>query len=162
MNTEDTVFHVVNSEYFPTRATVTDNCSDSTNVSLTVNSNVNPYVVGCYQEYHTAVDSSGNRSLKIRTICVRSSLDLSAKVVSEDALFQVYPNPTSGTFQAQIGLEDREGLEVVVKNMLGETVERFDLVDEQNLIDIGSQPSGMYIVTLRTNGVGYVRKVFLK
>ena len=70
LNTEDTIFHEVNLMYSPVRASVKDNVSDSSQLSLTRFSNVNPFAIGIYSDRYLAIDSAGNQSTKIRWVIV--------------------------------------------------------------------------------------------
>jgi hypothetical protein len=71
LNTFDIVEHEVRTPYNSVNASVTDNYYGSTQVSLILlSSNVNPNVLGTYQEVFQAVDGSGNVSTKTRTVKV--------------------------------------------------------------------------------------------
>jgi PKD repeat protein len=70
LNTFAIVRHPVNTPYTPVEPDVTDNIYDETQVSLTRSSNVNPFVIGDYQDTYTATDASGNTSTVIRTVSV--------------------------------------------------------------------------------------------
>ncbi|MBO6516155.1 MAG: DUF5011 domain-containing protein [Bacteroidia bacterium] len=70
LNTLDTVTHLVNSPYTPVEASVTDNLYDYTQVSLTRNSNVNPFLLGLYTDEYTATDASGNVTVRNRWVRV--------------------------------------------------------------------------------------------
>ncbi|MBL7837296.1 MAG: DUF5011 domain-containing protein [Bacteroidetes bacterium] len=71
LNTFDIVEHEVRTPYNSTPATVSDNYYGAGQVSLVMlSSNVNPNVLGTYQEVFQAVDGSGNISTKTRTVKV--------------------------------------------------------------------------------------------
>ncbi|MFY0645173.1 MAG: DUF5011 domain-containing protein, partial [Bacteroidia bacterium] len=70
LHTLDTVWHEVNTEYNPVNATASDNLYNSTQISLTSSSNVNPYLLGTYQDSYTATDASGNVSSRTRYVKV--------------------------------------------------------------------------------------------
>ncbi|MFT5723037.1 MAG: hypothetical protein ACI9JN_000142 [Bacteroidia bacterium] len=70
LNTADTVYHEVNYPYNPVIVTVTDNNSDSSKISITKSSNVNPYHLGIYTDRYTVTDSAGNEALKIRWVII--------------------------------------------------------------------------------------------
>lgn len=70
LNTLPTIYHNVNSPYTPIPATASDNLYNSTQISLTSTSNVDPYTLGTYQDTYTATDAAGNTATKIRTVIV--------------------------------------------------------------------------------------------
>ena len=70
LNTPDTVYHLVNLPYTPVRASVTDNHYDETQVSLSLQSDVNPFKLGMYRDVYMATDASGNQSVKPRYVRV--------------------------------------------------------------------------------------------
>lgn len=70
LHTLDTVYHTVNNPYNPVEPSVSDNLYDNTQVSLTRTSNVNPFVLGLYEDTYTATDASGNVAIKKRWVRV--------------------------------------------------------------------------------------------
>ena len=70
LRTLDVTYHPVNTPYTPVSATAADNLYNTTQISLTQSSNVNPYVLGTYADTYTATDAAGNVSTKIRTVHV--------------------------------------------------------------------------------------------
>jgi PKD repeat protein len=70
LRTLDVIYHPVNSVYTPVDATASDNLYNTTQISLTKTSNVNPYVLGTYADTYTATDAAGNVSVKVRTVHV--------------------------------------------------------------------------------------------
>jgi hypothetical protein len=79
LHTLDTVLHDVNTPYSAVNATASDNLYNSTQISLTKTSNVNPYKLGTYQDTYTATDASGNVSTRLRYVKV---VDRKAPVIS--------------------------------------------------------------------------------
>ncbi|MCB9245267.1 MAG: DUF5011 domain-containing protein [Flavobacteriales bacterium] len=70
LKTLDTVYHKVNTQYKAVEPSVSDNLYDNTQVSLTRSSNVNPFVLGLYEDTYTATDASGNVAVKKRWVRV--------------------------------------------------------------------------------------------
>lgn len=70
LNTEDTIHHEVNSQYFPVKISITDNVSDTSNMSITLTSNVNPFQLGIYYDKYVVTDFAGNKTEKFRWIVV--------------------------------------------------------------------------------------------
>ncbi|CAI8366025.1 MAG: Pesticidal crystal protein Cry22Aa [Bacteroidetes bacterium MED-G17] len=70
LNSLDTILHPVFSDYNPIQASAIDNLYNQSEISVTLQSNVNPYQLGTYQDTYTAIDGSGNKSSKVRTVKV--------------------------------------------------------------------------------------------
>ena len=70
LHTLDDVYHPVNTPYTPTDATASDNLFNSTQISLTEASDVNPFVLGTYTDTYVATDAAGNVSTKVRRVHV--------------------------------------------------------------------------------------------
>jgi len=71
LNTFDIVYHEVRTAYNSVAATVTDNYYGPGQVSLVkVSSTVDANTLGTYQETFEAIDGSGNKTTKIRTVKV--------------------------------------------------------------------------------------------
>lgn len=74
LNTFDIVYHEVRTAYNSIAASVTDNYYDNTQVSITKTlSTVNANVLGSYVETYEAVDGSGNKTTKTRTVIVQDT-----------------------------------------------------------------------------------------
>jgi len=66
---------------------------------------------------------------------------------------KIYPNPTNGKFTIQItDLKSSINNQLSVTNILGETVYSSLINNKSSIIelDLSDQPSGMYIVNIRT------------
>jgi len=70
LNTNDTVYHDVNSPYSSRSVTVTDNYYDPTQVSTVRTGKVDPFTLGTYVETFIATDGSGNKTTKMRYVKV--------------------------------------------------------------------------------------------
>ncbi|MBI1307927.1 MAG: T9SS type A sorting domain-containing protein [Bacteroidetes bacterium] len=70
LNTRDTITHEVDNKYVSVKTRVTDNCSDSTQISVVRQMNLNPYILGFYFEKFTATDHHGNVAVRTRIIHV--------------------------------------------------------------------------------------------
>jgi PKD repeat protein len=92
----------------------------------------------------------------IASICNRSYTTSQTIVVSDSGIhlgdmqsFYLYPNPVEESIQL-MGMEHDE---VVIYNMSGSQVERFQLRGRSHSLDVSNWPSGIYIVE-RPNGPG--------
>lgn len=70
LNTEDVIFHDVNTAYTSRNVTVADNYYPLSKVSVVKTGSVDPYTLGTYTETYTATDESGNVATKVRTVIV--------------------------------------------------------------------------------------------
>jgi alpha-tubulin suppressor-like RCC1 family protein len=66
----------------------------------------------------------------------------------DEGSLQVFPNPSPGRFTVR---SDGEQADLRIRNMIGQVVYRARTKGQAVEVDLASQPSGMYCVTLRTN-----------
>jgi hypothetical protein len=83
LNTLDTVIHEVNNPYTPVQASTSDNYYDNTQVSITRTSNVNAFLLGLYYDEFTAIDGSGNVTVRRRWVRV---VDSQSPIINGSAL----------------------------------------------------------------------------
>jgi hypothetical protein len=78
LNTQDTIYHDVKTDYVSRSVTIRENYSSPLLVKTTKSSNVNENVLGVYQEVFTAEDESGNKAIRTRVVKVvdRTAPDL--------------------------------------------------------------------------------------
>lgn len=72
----------------------------------------------------------------------------------------IYPNPSSGQFTIKLN-GNQNGYTVELYNLLGELVYQFVLSNSQGIIDLSTQPAGMYFVYVKSNAGVEVGKVLL-
>ncbi|PCJ89781.1 MAG: hypothetical protein COA57_01090 [Flavobacteriales bacterium] len=73
----------------------------------------------------------------------------SIRQVKEQAFsFDVYPNPNDGNFKLRMRNEEFHDTEVVIYNILGETVYQSTISNQQSTINLSAQPPGIYFVKL--------------
>jgi hypothetical protein len=88
-------------------------------------------------------------------------------IPSEDLHFEqkiiVDPNPTTGKTTVKLNLEDDLNGRLVLYTATGELIKEIftgtlkkGASDYQ--IDLSSQPSGMYIITIESDGMNYIKK----
>lgn len=79
-------------------------------------------------------------------------------VFSNDILWQVYPNPSTGVFNLVYQLPDGENLHVRVIDMNGKTVKQYSVLStgflQKQLIDLGGKqvPPGLYMLEAESGG----------
>ena len=114
-------------------------------------------------------DPSGNRKSREKVITMsRSSMPNSSAVETdtpdtevaaaeipsfEDVLSEmkitIYPNPTQGLLQIDItGGEIPEGAKIYINNMMGMVIRQMNGISGSNTMDISSQQTGTYIMTI--------------
>jgi hypothetical protein len=72
----------------------------------------------------------------------------------------VYPNPNSGQFTIKLNYS-QNGYTVEIYNMVGEKIYQSVLSNSQNIINLSSQPAGMYFVHLKSEEGVEVGKVLI-
>lgn len=79
LNTPDTLVHPVKAKYVKVKPTIFDNYYPNSQLSISETSNVNPDVLGMYQEVYTVTDPSANTTIQTRFVKV---VDTEAPVIS--------------------------------------------------------------------------------
>jgi len=107
---------------------------------------VNP--AGCISS--KAVSHNSTRSNVQKNFSILDNVQLRT---DNDMNLKIYPNPTNGKFTIQItDLKSSINNQLSVTNILGETVYSSLINNKSSIIelDLSDQPSGMYIVNIRT------------
>lgn len=83
------------------------------------------------------------------------------KTISDE--FQIAPNPTEGLITLSKTLEIGTTVEVLIQDLSGRTLRRYDFVAGQGafveILDVRDFPSGMYSLVIQTPGKNAVRKI---
>ena len=77
-------------------------------------------------------------------------------------VFEVYPNPSGGLFNADIAFDHAQDFTIRITDMLGrviETVTEKNLQNAHKTFDLSEQGAGIYFVNLHLNGKVITRKV---
>jgi hypothetical protein len=80
-------------------------------------------------------------------------LDLGKNVIS------IYPNPASGIYQLNLNFKPNCSYRIEIYNSAGKMIWSDNLYETEQLIDISSQPEGIYSVVLIVNEKIYTKKV---
>lgn len=111
-------------------------------------------------------DSSGYYTVQV-TNEKNCKSDMSApyffetKVIDFNAsrkFLKIYPNPTEGVISIEIKRELRFPATLEIKNIVGRKVAEYAL-EKSKSIDIGSLPSGSYIINVKVEGLIYAYKI---
>ena len=84
---------------------------------------------------------------------------LSTQTAASLALFQLYPNPASGSLRVAFGAAP---FEVSVQDLTGKTLVQKALPGGSNTLDINALPQGAYLVRVRSNTATAVRKLLVR
>ena len=64
--------------------------------------------------------------------------------------FKLVPNPNNGVFTLEFA--DNEKRDISITNILGSVITEFENQSQQRLVDLSSQPAGIYIVSVKQSG----------
>ena len=73
---------------------------------------------------------------------------------------KVYPNPSAGIFQ--LSTINYKGPKVEIYNVMGEKIFQSAICSQQYVIDISSQPSGIYFLQLKTETESFSQKIIIQ
>lgn len=150
LNTADTVHHEVNYSYSQVKVTVTDNHSDSSQISIMLASNVNPFQIGIYTDRYTVRDSAGNVTLKIRYVKVGDTMR--PTITSKRKKIQVELFQSNFDLSKYLVLQDNYDPPQLLKDSLREVYN-----------DVNFYEEGFYAVSFVTNDKsGNYSKEFLQ
>ncbi len=86
------------------------------------------------------------------TVNIYSVVGLPEKDAS--LVFNIYPNPASGSAWLQTGLTPKAGTYVIISTPLGVPLKRIEINGQRTQLDVSHLPKGIYLVTLsNTNGL---------
>ncbi|HLG35913.1 MAG TPA: T9SS type A sorting domain-containing protein, partial [Bacteroidia bacterium] len=75
--------------------------------------------------------------------------------------FQIFPNPTSGTFTIQSTNQQINKSIITITNVLGEKVYEQKIIEQVTEINLSLQANGIYFVRLRNNEQTVTRKIVI-
>ena len=84
---------------------------------------------------------------------------MSAEEIQKPDILKVYPNPTQG--MVRISFEGSEGT-LIVQDATGRLVYQGNLRTNQAEINLGQFPSGIYVISLKTNSKLYRNRIILE
>lgn len=61
---------------------------------------------------------------------------------------RIYPNPTGGFLHIEIPGEKENNVNIRLYDMKGRTIKEMQVTDENILLDLNSQPAGIYILSI--------------
>ena len=75
---------------------------------------------------------------------------------------KLYPNPTQGQFTLAVENTMLENATITVFNLVGQTISEQRISGQSTMLDLTSQPQGMYFVRLRTEKQGEITQKIQK
>jgi spore coat protein H len=87
------------------------------------------------------------------------SSSLATQTAASLALFQLYPNPASGSLRVAFGAGP---FELSIQDLTGKTVMQKSLPGADNQLDISSLPQGAYLVRVQNKTTAAVRKLLVR
>ncbi len=120
---------------------------------------MNMFTAGQVTKMTATLNAAPYNALKTSTACASTGIEY----MHAQDIFQVYPNPTTGTIAVAFSYFVNKNAVVNVKNMLGETVQSVNLnglTDKTNL-DLSNNANGVYFVELINNGTSKTQKIVL-
>lgn len=123
------------------------------------------YTGGAYTVRLVVKNSDGCTDAITKSIYVCSSVGIQENTKQTFAI-HAYPNPSTGTFKMQVTEVTTGGVQVLVTNILGQTIyaENNFVKDGvlQKELDITKQPDGIYFLTIKNNEYNSVLKLVKK
>ncbi len=74
---------------------------------------------------------------------------------STELNFNIFPNPSNGTFTIQTNQLNSEGYKLVIQNILGETIKEQQLTNFITFVDLDNQPAGIYVIVITDGRSSY-------
>lgn len=129
-------------------------------------SDVNIFFEGIYKNLYVVTDPSGNRSEEVwRVVEVNRDCDVISSVnnVQNEGLVKVYPNPTNGIFEIDLGtiLNKVEGIEVF--NSVGESIMNIqhNAIQSKMTVDLSAYATGVYTVKINGKDISIVKRIIV-
>ena len=117
-----------------------------------------------YDELGLSTQSNGAPTWYYTTSCpmIRMNFDPGNfnSINDKVSMFNIYPNPTNGIIS--IDLTQMLNCDIVVNNVLGQTVYSSTVTDLTNTIDLSSFERGLYTIELRDKALLYSEKIILE
>jgi hypothetical protein len=80
---------------------------------------------------------------------------------STELNFNIFPNPSNGTFTILTNQLNSEGYKLVIQNILGETIKELKLTNFTTFVDLNDQPAGIYVLLITDGRSSYKTRLSL-
>lgn len=166
LNTKDTVYIDGQKPYQPETAEAHSSKWSAKEISLTLVSNVNPYVPGTYQDCYEATDPSGNRIKCCRTVIVRDVSKVGVKNIARGQL-RIWPNPAGKTIHIALkSLVLKSEAMLYVRSVDGKEVAAISVSPGVDLVDIQTTDynitSGVYFIEVTASDMHAIQRVVVQ
>lgn len=116
------------------------------------------FTFGQSSRMHAAIN--GPRSGLLTTTGCDAPLSVDEQIFAES--FEVYPNPSSGSFTVQFQKNLPKGSEILVYNLVGELVKTISLTNElKHTLDLTDLADGVYYANLKSDKVVKSKKIII-
>jgi len=122
------------------------------------------HIDGCVRGCGTGVGKTGNEEkepyIVLNTDKKTTEPEDENTDLNENYDFKVYPNPNTGRFTIEFDINEDVPTELYVYNLLGKIVWRQEnLMGNRKVIDISSQPKGIYFIRVQQDENTYTQKL---
>ena len=118
----------------------------------------NDYIFGLSAGSYTVTVIDGSGCDATATAIVGEPLSIGE--LDNSIELSLYPNPNNGTFVVSISKEGNYN--VVVRNVIGQTIENVDLNGTNKEISLNSIEAGIYFVTIKSEGFEKTEKIIVR
>lgn len=98
-------------------------------------------------------------SLQSSNGCLPSTVGINESALNESAL--IYPNPSSGLFNIKLNSLFHYNVSISVLNVVGQKVLDISNADNMTVINLSSQPNGVYFIQINSGNETFNKKVIL-
>ena len=140
-------------------ATASDNCSSVANITISQVPAVGTVLnLGNTNVTVTATDECGNSDNCTFILDVKFTNGIETFTVND---IQVYPNPSNGIFNLDLGALQNELITISVLDVLGEVVLEKQQVEGQQIqkIDLTEFTTGVYLIEIKTENTSLIKRV---
>lgn len=165
LNTPKTIYHKVNTAYLAVAAQASSTKHNSSQISLTKKSDVNPNIVGTYTDCYTATDPENLKVECCRTVVVQKDSSTASIAAQLEQSIIIYPNPVLGEhFKVKLGsnfISSQTTIHLIDIN--GREIQKLHYsVSANGFIDVSLQQGiskGLYLMIIKHENAVVVRKL---
>jgi len=158
------IFHKKWDPYVDEGYTVKDNYYKESDLTVTVDNNVNIHEEGIYFVCYTAEDPSENEATQVCRLVKVIYENVSVNENDAANKLQVYPNPTTGKFIVDVNLTKGSDVSISVLNLLGEEITVLNkgiLTQSIFEVDMNAYAAGIYVVKVQTADNTYLERLVI-
>ena len=152
-----------NGTYSEEGYTLYDAYYDNSEITVTMDDNVDLNFEGLYHVCYQAEDPSGNMTPEVCRL-VRVIYQNVSIADGQETSVEVYPNPSSGHLILKLGVADRSDVSISILNSLGEEVKvisRNTRAQDQYEMDLSDFANGVYMLRIQTAEDAILKRIVL-